>query len=179
MNVYFVYKVLTNRIRALIIAAGYIYVARAHAAKPPCHTHVRHVNSAVRSGDSYKTENADDGKAKSRDTRRNELRSWNERETSEPLHTCASLSVSPCILGFLRTSVFLAGYFTQTPFHTFLHKHNMCTLHSGQDLRTRNAYGAAKTRPSRLACRLRHSSGSPPAMIIICLVVTFKRLQRV
>ena len=30
---------------------------------------VRHVNSAVRSGDSYKTENADDGKAKSRDTR--------------------------------------------------------------------------------------------------------------
>ena len=69
MNVYFVYKVLTNRIRALIIAAGYIYVARAHAAKPPCHTHVRHVNSAVRSGDSYKTENADDGKAKSRDTR--------------------------------------------------------------------------------------------------------------
>ena len=32
-------------------------------------THVRHVNSAVRSRDSYKTENADDGKAKSRDTR--------------------------------------------------------------------------------------------------------------
>ena len=28
-----------------------------------------HVNSAVRSRDSYKTENADDGKAKSRDTR--------------------------------------------------------------------------------------------------------------
>ena len=42
-----------------------------------------------------------------------------------------------------RTSVFLAGYFTQTPFHTFLHKHNTCTLHSGQDLRTRNAYGGA------------------------------------
>ena len=36
--------------------------------KPPCHTHVQHVNSAVCSGDSYKTENADDGKAKSRDT---------------------------------------------------------------------------------------------------------------
>ena len=33
------------------------------------HTHVRHVNSAVHSGDSYKTKNADDGKAKSRDTR--------------------------------------------------------------------------------------------------------------
>ena len=31
----------------------------------PCH---RHVNSAVRSGDSYKTENADNGKARSRDT---------------------------------------------------------------------------------------------------------------
>ena len=26
-------------------------------------------------------------------------------------------------------------------FHTFLHNHNMCTLHSGQDLHTRNAYG--------------------------------------
>ena len=44
----------------------YWYVARAHTATLPCHTYV---NSAVRSGDSYKTENADDRKAKSRDTR--------------------------------------------------------------------------------------------------------------
>ena len=35
-----------------------------HHAVPPCYAHV---NSAVRSRDSYKTENADDGKAKSRD----------------------------------------------------------------------------------------------------------------
>ena len=34
------------------------------------------------------------------------------------------------------TSVFLTGYFTQTLFHTFLHKHNTCTLHSEQDIRT-------------------------------------------
>ena len=30
MNVYFVYKVLTNRIRALIIAAGYIHITNSH-----------------------------------------------------------------------------------------------------------------------------------------------------
>ena len=37
-----------------------------------------------------------------------------------------------------RTSLFLAGHFTQTLFHSFLHKH-MCTPHSGQDLRPRYA----------------------------------------
>ena len=60
---------LTDRPTVSVPFTWYWYVARAHAAKPPCHTHVRHVNSSVRSGDSYKTENADDGKAKSRDTR--------------------------------------------------------------------------------------------------------------
>ena len=43
---------------------------------------------------------------------RNELRSWSERETSEPLHTCTSLSVSPS-LAFTYVS-FLAGHLTQT-----------------------------------------------------------------
>ena len=35
MNVYFVYKVLTNRIRALIIAAGYIKSCIRHVIKRP------------------------------------------------------------------------------------------------------------------------------------------------
>ena len=67
-----------------------------------------------------------------------------ERETSEPLHTCASLSVSSCILGFhvrqffsLVTShkpLFTLSYISTTRAHCILDK----TL-----IRTRNAYGGA------------------------------------
>ena len=39
-----------------------------------------------------------------------------------------------------RTSVFLTGHFTQA-FFTLSYISTTCTLHSGQDLRTRNAYG--------------------------------------
>ena len=62
----------TNRLVVSVPFTWYWYVAHALTATPPCvicHTHWWHVNSAVRSGDSYKTENADNGKAKSRDTR--------------------------------------------------------------------------------------------------------------
>ena len=49
------------------------------------------------------------------------------------------------------------------------------TAHSGQDLHTRNAYGRAQTPPSHLAMPRRSmpqdSSGSPPTMMIICLVL--------
>ena len=93
------------------------------------------------------------------------------RETSEPLHTCASLSVSPCILGFHVRNFFLPvtsykffftlSYISTTCAHCILDKTS----------RTRNAYGGAKTPPSHLACRLQHSSGLPPAMIIICPVI--------
>ena len=113
---------------------GYILsmVARAHAAKPPCHTHVRHVNSALRSGDSYKTENADDGKAKSRDTRATNCEAGTRERPANPsyLRFLVGVAMHPWVS---RTSVFLAGYFTQTPFHTSLHKHNTYTLHSVQD----------------------------------------------
>ena len=44
-------------------------------------------------------------------------------------------------LGFTYI-IFLAGHFTHTLFHTFLYKYNTCTLHSGQDLRIRNAYAS-------------------------------------
>ena len=113
-----------------------------HTATPPCHTHV---NSAVRSGDSYKTENADDGKAmmgkrKAETSAQRTARLERERDqrTSSYLRFLVSVAMHPWVS---RTSVFLASYFTQTPFHTFLHKHNTCTLHSGQDLHTRSAYG--------------------------------------
>ena len=39
MNVYFVYKVLTNRIRALIRAAGYIGITNSHVATIKYHMH--------------------------------------------------------------------------------------------------------------------------------------------
>ena len=88
----------------------------------PCH-----VNSAVRySGDSYKTKNADDGKAKSRDTRTTNC----ETGTRERPANLFILAL-PCRCRhpwLSRTSVFLAGHFTQTLFHTFLHKHtDTCT----------------------------------------------------
>ena len=63
-----------------------------------------------------------------------------DQRTSSYLRFLVGVAMHPWVS---CTSVFLAGYFTQTPFHTFLHKHNTCTLHSGQDLRTLNAYGGA------------------------------------
>ena len=100
--------------------------------------------SAVCSGDSYKTEIADNGKAKSETPSQWTARLERERDqrTSSYLRFLVGVAMHPWVS---HMSVFLAGYvyFTQTPFHTFLHKHNTCTLHSGQDLRTRNAYGRA------------------------------------
>ena len=69
-----------------------------------------------------------------------------------------------------RTSVFLLVTLHK-PFFTLLHQHNTYTQHSRQDLRTRKAYGRAQTPPSRLAWHAAScTSGSPPTMIIICLV---------
>ena len=70
---------------------------------------------------------------------RNKLRGCNKRETSELLHTCASLLVSPCILGF-HMRPFFSPVTSHKPFFTFSY---ISTLHSGQDLRTRNAYRCA------------------------------------
>ena len=46
MNVYFVYKVLTNRIQALIIAAGYIRLMPPHVmcVGGACIAHARHLH---------------------------------------------------------------------------------------------------------------------------------------
>ena len=62
------------------------------------------VSNTVRNGDSYKTKNANDGKAKSRDTR---ATNWEARTKERPanlfMHTCGSLSVSPS-LAFMYVS---------------------------------------------------------------------------
>ena len=110
------------------------HVARAHAAKPPCHTHV---NSAVHSGDSYKTENADDRKAKSRDTCTTNCEAGT-RERDQLFILALPCRCRHPSLGFM--------YLSFSPrlllFHSFLHKHNTCSPHSGH-LRTDNAYGCA------------------------------------
>ena len=72
---------------------------------------------------------------------RNELRGWNERETSEPLHTCASLSVSPCILGFhvrqffspvtSHKPFFTLSYISTTCVHCILDKTYAHIMHTG------------------------------------------------
>ena len=93
--------------------------------------HSYHVNSAVCSRDSYKTENADNGKAKSRDTHATNCEAGTrERPANFFILALPCRSMHPWVS---RTSVFLPSYFTQALFHSFLHKHNMCTLHTGQD----------------------------------------------
>ena len=93
---------------------------------PCCHAHV---NSAVHSGDSYKTENTDNGKAKSRDTRATNCEA-ETREKDQRTSSYFHFLVGVAILGFhdfywsLHTILF----------HTFLHKHNTWTPHSGRDL---------------------------------------------
>ena len=72
-----------------------------------------------------------------------------DQRTSSYLRFLVGVVMHPWVS---RTSVFLAGYFTQTPFHTFLHKHNTrahCILDKTL-IRTRNAYGGAY-RPHPLA----------------------------
>ena len=87
------------------------------------------------------------------------------QETSEPLHTCPSLSVSSSLTFF-----FLAGHFTQILFHAFLHKAQHVHTTFGQNLHTRNSYGSLNMPCSTML----HISGSPPTIMIICLVVHFR-----
>ena len=92
------------------------------------------VNSAVCSGDSYKTENTDNGKAK----RTVRLEQERDHQTSSYLRF---LSVSPSLaftyVSFFRRSLCI------NPFSHFCIKRNTYTQHSRQDLHTCNAYGRA------------------------------------
>ena len=98
------------------------------------------VNSAVCSGDSYKTENAEMprmGKRKAETPMQHTMKLEWERETSKPLHTCASLSCSHPWLSHM--SIFLSGHFTQSLFYiSTTHAH--CIL---DKMCTHNAYGHA------------------------------------
>ena len=68
------------------------------------------------------------------------------------------------------TSVFLPGYFTQALFHCFLHKHNICSLHSGH-LHTDNAYGVHRPySPLSMHATYNTAQARPQQLIIICLV---------
>ena len=115
-------------------------------------THVRHVNSALRSGDSYKTENADDGKAKAETPAQRTARLERERD-QRTLHTCASLSVSPCILGF-HVRQFFSPVTSHKPLFTLPYISTTCArTHCILDktlIWTRNAY-AGVHRPHPLA----------------------------
>ena len=81
-------------------------------------------------GDSYRTEseNADDGKAKSRYTC-----ATNCRAGTRDQQTSSSLSVSLCIFGF-HVRQFVSPVTSHKPFFTFLYKYNSCMLHFWQDL---------------------------------------------
>ena len=119
---------LTNRVRPINVILIRCTCPRYHAA-PPCHAHV---NCAVHCHDSYKTENVDDGKAKSRDTRATNCKAGT-RERPANLFILAL----PCrcrheSLGFTYVSFSRRSLHT-SPFSHFLHEYNMCTLHSGQD----------------------------------------------
>ena len=95
------------------------------------------------------------------------------RQTNEPLH----IFVLPCQCRhpWLSCMCFFLPVTSHKP--TFLHEHNTCTPHSGQDLHiaTHAMYMGVLDPPSCLACSFtpchKHNSGSPPATIIICLVV--------
>ena len=96
----------TDWLNVSIPVMWYWYVARAHAASSAVHS----------SGDSYKTKNADDRKAKSRE----DTCAMNcEAGMRERPANLTSLLVLP---SFMYASFFFAGHFTQTLFHTFLHK---------------------------------------------------------
>ena len=136
----------TDRPTVSVPFTWYRYIACAHAGTPYkamprlrlC-THMM-VNSAVHIGDSYKTENADNGEAKSWDTCAKNC----EAETREKSANLFILAL-PCRCRhpwLSRMSTFSIVTLRKS-FFTLLHKHNMYTQHSGQDLRSRNAYGRA------------------------------------
>ena len=131
---------------------------------------------SVGSHDSYKTENADDGKAKSR-----HIRAINcEAGASERPANLFILAL-PCrchhaSLGFtyvsfsrrsLQTNPFLHfPYISKTCAHCILDKTYAHVMHTGVHRPRPLALHAAYN-----TCTL-YSSGSPPAMIIICLVMS-------
>ena len=73
-------------------------------------------------------------KAETHTQRTARLERARDQRTSSYLRFLFGVAMHPWVS---HASVFLLGHFTQALFHAFLHKQNMCTLHSGQDLHTR------------------------------------------
>ena len=127
----------TDRVRPIHVILIRCTCSRCQAAMP--HSHVRHVNSAVRSGDSYKTENADDGKAKSRDTRATNCEAGTrDQRTSSYLRFLVGVAMHPWVFTYvsfsrwlLHTNPFSHSYISTTHAHCILDKTYGHVMHTG------------------------------------------------
>ena len=122
-----------NRVRPIHVIPIRCMYPRCHATMP----HSYHVNSAVCSRDSYKTENADDGKAKSRDTRATNCEAGTRERPANLFILALPCRSRHASLGFTFFSLvtshkpfFTLSYISTTCAHCFLDKTS----------RTRNAY---------------------------------------
>ena len=130
----------TDRPTVSVPFTWYWYVARAHAAKPPGHTVMSDmwtVQCVVEIATRLRTPTM--GKRKPETPAQQTARL--ERETSEPLHACASLSVSLCIFGFhvrqffspvtSHKPLFTLSYISTTRAHCILDKTYGHVMHTG------------------------------------------------
>ena len=139
--------------------------------------HSWHVNSAVhtlRSDDSYKTENIDHGKANSRDTRATNCEAGTrDQQTSSYLRFLVGVTMHPWVyVRQVLSPVTSHKPFFTLPYISTTHAHCILEL----DMTYTHIMYTSVHRPhwlSHSACRLQHSSGSPPAMIITCLVYIY------
>ena len=130
----------TDRVRPIHVILIRCACPRCQTA-PPCHTHVRDVNSAVRSGDSYKTENADDEKAKSRDTRATNCEAGTRERPANLFILALPCRCRHASLGFyvrqffspvtLHKPLFTLSYISTTRAHCILDKTYGHVMHTG------------------------------------------------
>ena len=124
----------TNCVRPI---TWYRYVAHAHAVMLCHHATLMHVNSAdpVCSGDSYKTEDADDGKTKSRDTHAMNCEGGMRERPANLFILALPCRCRHASLAFTCVSLSRQSLYTVTPFFTLSYISTTCAHHSGQDLR--------------------------------------------
>ena len=160
----------TNRVRPIHVILRRCTCPRAHAAMPRSH-----VNSAVHSGDSYKTENANNGKAKSRDTHTTNCKAeMRDQQTSSYLRFFVGVTT---VLGFYirqffspvtsHKPFFILFYISTTRVHCILDTYciRVCI---DPTLSLKHAA------PHR--AMLQHSS--PRAMVITCLVLDVETCRK-
>ena len=127
-----------------------------------------HVNSAVRSGDSYKTENAGDGEAKSWDTSATNCEAGTrDQRTSSYLRFLVGVAT---VLGFYVRK-FFSPVTSHKPFCALFYistTRAYCILDTSCIRACIELTVSLSTAPRH--AMLQHRPGSPPAMIIICLI---------